>query len=1008
MASVGSINFGGLMSGLDTSKIIDDLIKVESRPLKRLEDRKTDLNEKLDTFTSMKSSLTDLKTKVSELKNSTSFGVFSASSSDEEALTLSASTSANEGTYKIKILSLAQAETLSSNSYDDSTDKLNISGEIIVNGKSLTIKNSNSLSDIRNGINGLDANVSASILKVSDGDYRLIISSDTQGDEGFFIANTGNSDVLGELGITDGTKSVRKISDGKILSVEVESSIATIGSLFDLSSNVSGTVSIRGESLKINLSKDTLSSIRDKINGLGITGVSAEVESLTENDTTTYRLAITGTEDFEDDNNILETLGILKSGTSGIQEILETSTLYISDNNGFDDAKNKSTADVNTNLHKLGANVQGTSTETVTITGTDTNGSSVSRTLEISTDTKLSDVLSEIEDAFSDTVTVTVTDGKISVQSKETGETSLQFSIKANNENGGSLDFGIVSTATKGRDRLVVDGEDAIILVNNIEVTRDSNNVNDVLSGLNLSLKKADPDTEIILTIERNNDEVRTKIKDFVKTYNDFIDFIDKNSKYDDETNEAGPLLGDQTTRSVVARVRNALRSTVFDGDYKYNQLVQVGIETTTSGKLELDTSKLNDAMDEDMESVISLFAASRQASDNDISFIYHSDLTKSGTYDVAITKAAEQASVVSELEEGTLNESGTLSITDNYGNTLEVDYSPGMTLEDIANTVVTEAQTTYGEIMRSNTALYTSENNEPVSQNTAISGIAGVQTVQGDTIIINGTDRIGREYQRIITLGDDSSSTIQDVLDLLEGITDNVVIASIDNEGRIQIEDTRTGSNKFSFSIDTTIQGLDFGDFITVQEGRNRVSVDASVDSDNRLKINHTAYGSNNTLTINGGANLGFDDGVYTGEDVAGTINGVEGVGNGRSLSASKDDINSRGIVIRTEITPDELLEEGPSQGTVTLVSGIADILYSELNQLTDPVDGFLQAKLDSFQFSLESMNIRINSATERLSQRRELLVRKFTLMEQSLARLESMQQRLTASLSALPSTSF
>ncbi len=182
-------------------------------------------------------------------------------------------------------------------------------------------------------------------------------------------------------------------------------------------------------------------------------------------------------------------------------------------------------------------------------------------------------------------------------------------------------------------------------------------------------------------------------------------------------------------------------------------------------------------------------------------------------------------------------------------------------------------------------------------------------------------------------------------------------------------------------------------------------MSVDASVDSDNHLRINHTAYGSNNNLTIKGGANLGFEDGVYTGEDVAGTINGVEGVGNGRSLSASKDDINSRGIVIRTEITPDELLEEGPSQGTVTLVSGIADILYSELNQLTDPVDGFLQAKLDSFQFSLESMNIRINSATERLSQRRELLVRKFTLLEQSLARLQSMQQRLTASLSALPS---
>jgi len=999
MASVGSINFGGLVSGLDTNKIIEDLMKVESRPLERLEGQKTDLNEKLDTFTSMKSSLTDLKTKVSELKSSTSFGVFSASSSDEEALTLNASTSANEGTYKVKILSLAQAETLSSNSYDDSTDKLNISGEIIVNGKSLTIKSSNSLADIRNGINGLDANVSASILKVSDGDNRLIISSDTQGEEGFFIANAGSADALGELGFTDGTKNVRKISDGKILSTEVESSIATIGSMFDLSSDVSGTVSIRGETFEINLSKDTLSSIRDKINDLGITGVSAAIKSVTEDDTTSYRLEITGTEDFTDDNNIFETLGILEGGTSGVRAVFETNTLFTGDTNKANEL---------TTLINLGAQVTDSSSETLTISGTDTNGSSVSRTLEISTTTILSDVLSEIEDAFSNTVTATVTDGKISVQSKETGKTPLQFGIKANNENGGSLDFGTVRTTIEGRERLVVGGEDASILVNNIEVTRESNNVNDVLTGLNLNLKKADPDTEIILTVARNTDEVKTKIEDFVKTYNDFIDFIDENSQYDDETNEAGPLLGDQTTRSVLSRIRDALRTTVFDGDFKYNQLVQVGIETTIEGKLKIDTSKLDDAMNEDMESVISLFAASRQASDNDISFIYHSDNSKSGSYDVTITRAAEQAEVFSELGAGGPDESGTLSITDSLGNTLNVDYSSSMTLEDIANTVVTEAQKTYGLVLKSDTQLFESTNsqeNDPITQNTKINKIAGTNVVDGDTITINGTDRSGSEYQRIITVDDVDEPTIQDVLDSIEEISDNEVNATIDPEGRLQIEDTLKGSSKFSFSIETTISGLDFGEFIVEQEGRNSISVEASITGDNRLKINHTAYGSDNTLTIAGGEGLGITDGEYAGVDVAGTINGSVGVGKGQALTASTDDDNSRGIVIRTEITPEDLEREGPDQGTITLVSGIADILYSELNQLTDSVDGFLQAKLDGLDISLVSIDNRINSAEERLSQRRELLVRKFTALERSMASLEAMQQRLTSSLSALPS---
>ncbi len=129
MASTGSINFSGLSSGLDTSQIIEDLMAIESKPLTALETRQTDLTKKKDAFTSMKTDLLAVKTAVSDLRNSSAFGVYSASSSDEEALTLSASSSAKEGTYRIKINSLAQAEALSGNSYAQTNTPLGITGK---------------------------------------------------------------------------------------------------------------------------------------------------------------------------------------------------------------------------------------------------------------------------------------------------------------------------------------------------------------------------------------------------------------------------------------------------------------------------------------------------------------------------------------------------------------------------------------------------------------------------------------------------------------------------------------------------------------------------------------------------------------------------------------------------------------------------------------------------------------------------------------------------------------
>ena len=61
----------------------------------------------------------------------------------------------------------------------------------------------------------------------------------------------------------------------------------------------------------------------------------------------------------------------------------------------------------------------------------------------------------------------------------------------------------------------------------------------------------------------------------------------------------------------------------------------------------------------------------------------------------------------------------------------------------------------------------------------------------------------------------------------------------------------------------------------------------------------------------------------------------------------------------------------------------------------------------MDSLKIEVESVETRIDYTNQRLEQRRATYVRRFAELERALSRLQSMQQRLTASLAMLPRVS-
>lgn len=181
-------------------------------------------------------------------------------------------------------------------------------------------------------------------------------------------------------------------------------------------------------------------------------------------------------------------------------------------------------------------------------------------------------------------------------------------------------------------------------------IQRDSNTVSDVLEGVTLTLKQTTDGTPETVTVNRDTGAVKKKAKKFVEAFNKVKSFINKKTAYDKESDSAGPLMGEYVARLAESELRRVVTEPApgFEGsDQKYSTLGQVGIETRGSastdaklGTLELDEEKLEEALSEDYDAVVSLLSDNFSgSSDSDYLSFYQAseELTEPGAYDVEV-----------------------------------------------------------------------------------------------------------------------------------------------------------------------------------------------------------------------------------------------------------------------------------------------------------------------------------------------------------------------------------
>jgi flagellar hook-associated protein 2 len=184
-----NFSFGGLASGLNSGAIIDALMNVERLPIVRLQSQKARLNQQNDIFGKLDGKLDALNSVLQKMDTTNELASFTATSSDETKVKVTAGGNTTSGAWTVNVTQLAQAMSRSTSGFAD-TNSTNVGTgrfDITSNGQTwnidLSANATNTLEDIRDAINNSSAPVSATLINDGTGvkPWRLVVTADSSG-----------------------------------------------------------------------------------------------------------------------------------------------------------------------------------------------------------------------------------------------------------------------------------------------------------------------------------------------------------------------------------------------------------------------------------------------------------------------------------------------------------------------------------------------------------------------------------------------------------------------------------------------------------------------------------------------------------------------------------------------------------------------------------------------------------------------------------------------------------
>lgn len=672
----------GLSSGIQWQSMVDQIMQIEqSTELDPVTAKQQAAQAQAQAWTSFQGVLGKFRDAATALRDPSSFDVFTAtadksSTSSRDLVSATAATGASPGTFSAEVLQLARAEKIGGNVVASGTSALGVNGQFALNGVTITVAATDSLSSIRDKINAVNSGtapsgVTATILAAGSGS-QLVLTSDNTGAAGI-EATDDAAGTLQALGFADNSTVANIATNGATQSSRVWSTTAAVGPTLGFAMPGASTIKVGGQTVAVNLATDSLQTISDKINAALGSPSAASIVTETVGSRTAYRLQTNSTVETDSSVDaaasarILSVLGFTKEGRSGL-------TSSIGSGNTFSDATNAPVA-TTTALGdlKIGSQSLGlVAGDVINIGGTRGDGTNVTKTFTVGSGSTMQDLLDAINNSTNGfgsgtrTATATVSGGRIVLTDGTSGASQLGLSLTVARAAGGTVSLGAFSAATGGtvgRGRELVTGLDAQVRIDGQTVTRATNSISDAVSGVTLNLLGAEAGTTVNVSISRNVDAITQNIQTFASAYNAVRTWVNQ------ATATGAALANDTSAQSMMQSLTNALLNNVTGATGSLTTAALAGLQHDKSGVLSLDTTVFKNYAATNFEDLRHLFTVTGTPSDSEVSFVSAGTAAQATAtpYALNITQPATLAAITGSAfaTYATAGAPDTMSVTD-------------------------------------------------------------------------------------------------------------------------------------------------------------------------------------------------------------------------------------------------------------------------------------------------------------------------------------------------------
>ncbi len=195
-------------SVIDVSELVSELVAAAQDPQETLISNQTEaVTTQISALGTLQSALSTFQSSLSTLDTPSAFGSQTATSSDDDAVTATASSGATNGTYAVTVTQLAQAQQLLSASALASSGSTALGTgtlQLSLGSTSFTVdvtSSNNTLDGIASAINSASGNpgITATVVQGTDGAYLLLTSSLTGAANTIQVSETDSGDALSAL-----------------------------------------------------------------------------------------------------------------------------------------------------------------------------------------------------------------------------------------------------------------------------------------------------------------------------------------------------------------------------------------------------------------------------------------------------------------------------------------------------------------------------------------------------------------------------------------------------------------------------------------------------------------------------------------------------------------------------------------------------------------------------------------------------------------------------------------